>query len=306
MDSPSSWEEAPLYELYNFLKDEINNTQIKAKGFLNSVCEVSKRNGTNKVTVSLKKKDLGPFYKMRQIPFEIGGILDISEDGLLRSGIVGGSKKTVNSSQLPNYAVHFHTHPSFPAVPDNTGIIEYAVTVYKRNPAKFPIDIMFQSISNTDISTFSSIVFQNRSQAMIIFSPEGVYVLTPDPSKLKKIKERPDIDTLKKEGLRLLEARNDLITEELVKIKEFLVQELGTKDSPKASSQVNDKRIVTRLKSFQRNLANKIVNMVNRKHSVLHARFYTWSTKKINIKIYCNRILDEADSFLGLAPHKDY
>lgn len=301
-----SWEDAPVYELLNLIREEVSNTQSQASGFFNSVCKVSKKNGSNKVTVTLKKKDLEPFYKMRQIPFELGGILDISENGLVRSGMVGGSRKTVGSNQLPNYAVHFHTHPSFPAVPDNTGIIEYAVELYKRKPSKFPIDVMLQSVSNTDLSTFSSIVLQNRSQAMVIFSPEGVYVLTPDPSKLRTFdKERNgDIEELKKEGKRLLELRNEIITDCIEKIKEFLVNELGTKSNP--ITNVDDEKIISRLRTFQRKLANKIVGMINKEHSILHASFHTWSAKEIGIEIYCTRVLDEPNSFLGLAPHEDY
>ena len=294
MSWDGSWEDAPLYELLNMVKNEVAVAQTEAQGFLNSVCEKSKRNGDNKITVVLKKKDLDPFYKMRQIPFEMGGILDVSEDGLLRSGIVGGGKKTVRSSQLPNYAVHFHTHPSFPAVPDNTGIIEYTISVYKKKPSKFPIDIMLQSISNSDLSTFSSIVLQNRSQAMVIFSPEGVYILTPDPDKIRVFNKGKDSNFLKKEGMRILNERNSIITDEIVHIKKYLEEALGTD---------NDKKIIKRLQEFQRGIANKIVKMIRHEHSILHARYYTWNAKEISIEIYCNRILDEPSSFLGLSPH---
>ena len=300
------WDDAPLYELFNYLKRELDTTNTEAQTFLNSVCK-GKPNGSNKVTVTLKKKDLIPFYKMRQIPFELGGILDISEEGLLRSGIVGGSKKTVHSSQLPDYAVHFHTHPSFPAVPDNIGIFEYTIERYKKKPSKFPIDVMFQSVSNSDISTFSAIVLQNRSQAMLIFTPEGVYVLTPDLAKLRNLQpEQRDIEALQKEGKDILKKRNEIITDDIKKMKAYLLNALGPKSKPRPASQVDEQEIISFLQKTQKNLARKIVEMINQDHSILRVRYYIWTTDKIDIEIYCSRVLADASSFLGLSPHQDY
>jgi hypothetical protein len=245
-------------------------------------------NGKKSITVKLTSRDLEPFYKLRQTSFEIGGILDVSENGLVRSGMVVGTGDAVNSSQLPDYAVHYHTHPSFPSVPFNKNPIDHALEIYNRESSgsgsgtNFPIDIVFQSVSGTDLSTFSTILHQNKSQAMLIFAPEGIYVLTSNQIGLDdyiNLTIDKAHDMFIQESKNYIKVRNELITR--------LLEEITSRNRG-----LNKEISTDQITSLQKKAGHAVADLITSTHTFLNADFYPWTVKEISITLSCSRVID--------------
>lgn len=235
------------------------------------------------VSIKLKKKDLKPFEKLQKVPFEIGGIMDINSSGLQRAAFVIGQQTAVKASQLPNYSIQYHTHPNIPALPSDQDTIEYVLKRYRSGQNKnkgpnsnlFPIDVLVQSVSDSDLYTFSISLLDKKTQVMMIFSPEGIYILNSEIDKIniyKKNKEKDLKPHLKKESRKYLKKRNEILSEFEKKILEEM----------EGASIEKQKKL---LEEFQKNVGKSIAKLIDSSDFFIDCDYFPWNSKEIKFKV---------------------
>lgn len=246
-------------------------------------------------TVHLSVRDLEPFYKLQQTSFEVGGILDVSPKGLERAGLVIGSKRAVNAKQLPDFTVLYHTHPSYPHAKDHYSAISKQIDYLQSNQCaidmqgsgcKIQVDSLIQTVSDSDLSTFSDTCLNRKGHTMIIFAPEGTYVLQcrNNPKDLAKAK-------LSEISKKYLKTRNETI---FAHVRELESELEGKNDS-------DYKPILLR---FQKKLAKNVCDLINDTHPVLECKFFEWGKKVSFFLSKKDYIEPENDVFFSMASKK--
>lgn len=242
------------------------------------------------VSIKLKKKDLKPFEKLQKVPFEIGGIMDINSSGLQRAAFVIGQHTAVKASQLPNYSIQYHTHPNIPSLPSDQDALEYVLKRYRAGQNKnkgdnselFPIDALVQTISDSDLATFSMSLLEKKTQVMMIFSPEGIYILNSEIDKINKYKkEKKDKeskkdkelkDHIKSESRIYLKKRNNILTD----LENDLLSNL------KGNSVESQKKLLV---DFQKKVGYSISKLVDSSDFFIDCDYFPWSSKEIKFKL---------------------
>ena len=241
--------------------------------------------------VKMKKKDLEPFKQLQSVSYEVGGIMDLNGRGLQRAAFVPGQHLAVKASQIPNYSIQYHTHPNIPALPSDKDTIEYVLSEFKKGKTgkKFPIDALVQTVSDSDLSTFSTSLLLKKAQVMIIFAPEGIYTLSVDQEKLKDFKDGMKTKSQTKRVLnnvseKYLEKRNEIIGQEEKKLLSALKKE-------------------KLLLKFQKTIGKEISKLIDEDHIMIDADYFTWDDKEVSFPIDKKGINFKAKSvFIKLMP----
>lgn len=227
------------------------------------------------MVIELTKKELEPFRQLQKVPFEIGGILDVNEGGFERAGFVSGEKLSISSKQLPRYTIQYHTHPSYPGVPSDRGIFEYFIEQLDEKDISKLIDIVVQSVSEKDILAFIGSIVNGRLEAMMIFSPEGIYILKGNREQLRILTQNVNaIELLKIKGNEFTDRRNRIILEKANKLEEKI-------------KRVSEKEKVVEIEIVQVEVGMEVCKLIKEMFRMVDCKYFPWQLEYINFKIDC-------------------
>lgn len=206
-----------------------------------------------KRVVSFRKKDLQLLKAYQSAPFEVGGIIDATADGIQRVAMMPGRAEgnSIDPSWYPNYSIIFHTHCGNPGV--NFGnIVEHFSTTGEIN-----VNALVQTISPADLYTTGIFFMEGRANMHLICAPEGVYFIYKQSDNFLKTPER----------IKLLKILSDLLDEMTEALLDKMVPAL------KGNFRID------RLAKFQQDMATKICKMINKYSNFIKVVFVGWDSE---------------------------
>jgi len=245
----------------------------------------------NFITVKIPMSNFNHFKQIRMSnKDEIGGAIKLKcifkQCGIKKSLIIPGKNKSIDSDLIPNCEIQYHTHPSYPQPKNGENLLDFVYNNYKSNKESnkdaikqtFLIDSLVQTVSDADLKTFSESILGNKSKAMLVFAPEGIYTLNEDKKYLPMLKLIPQEsreEILKSKSKHYIKLRNELIYK---KLDELIVDMDGK----------SEKNCKDCLNKFQRDIGKKFATLMNDEFNMLDCSFSPWNSRNINFKVYAS------------------
>lgn len=272
--------------------------------------------------LKISRRELQVFRELQSSPFELGGKIVLNRKGVSKTELVNGSRQNVRVDQIPKGLLWFHTHPNIPLVkPGETAFGNVFKQLNKTKGKDFSVDIIVQPISDDDLLAMTAAIKQEKTCVMMVFTPEGVYLMSEGTrkvscpykrkspkSKSKKRKglkkkgskrklsgivikgERANISTVSKIS-NLPNINNPKHKKDLTKrAREFLrkrddtvldAQELLI---PKLNKAKAMKTKHTLLKRFQARMGHAVSKVAGKIYPEIKVQFFTWNVPSIKIK----------------------
>ena len=232
------------------------------------------------VTITLKQKELKMFRDLRRSSHELGGIIEVgpSGSGVKNVKIVNGTRTYITVDALPRSEIQFHTHPEIPVVKKQQDSVDASIERFNREQkmkGDFPVNTLVQPISDDDLTAMMTSLVENRNCVMLIFSPEGIYVLYRTDSHGSKDdlkREHRQADKWHKASKAYLRERDNAI-----------IDEFDNKYLKKYKSLKSHKERRALLEQFQRRTGKAIVKIAQKHIPVLGVKYYTWNTPEIKL-----------------------
>lgn len=261
--------------------------------------------------LKISRQELRMFQELQSSPFELGGKIILSRKGVKKTEVVNGSKRNVRVDQIPKGLLWFHTHPNIPLVkPGETMFGNVFKELKKKNNNDFSVDIIVQPISDDDLLAMTASIKQEKTCMMMVFTPEGVYLMSeghrkPKPSKKRKSSKRklsrveiefrpvraqhstvskisaglPNINDpkhkrdLTRRARQFLKERDDTVLD--AQERELI---------PKLKKLKTEKEKIQELKKFQARMGKAVSGVAGRIYPEIKVEYFKWTTPHIKIK----------------------
>ena len=261
------------------------------------------------MTLKISRRELQVFRELQSSPFELGGKIVLTRNGVKQTVLVNGGRQNVRVDQIPEGLLWFHTHPNIPLVrPGETAFGNVFKQLKKSRNRDFSVDTIVQPISDDDLLAMTASIQKEKTCMMMVFTPEGVYLMSEGvplqpiqkpkkknssrklsgikieatnvptaESTVKKITKLPNIDNprhrkdLEKRARKFLEERDNLVLD----AQDLLIPKLNA---------AGQKKKVELLRRFQTKMGNDVAKMVKKVYPEVKVEFFTWETRQIRIK----------------------
>lgn len=251
--------------------------------------------------VKISNLELKVFRQLQKSSFELGGKIILNGNGVERTEMVNGSRRNVLVSQFPIGQIWFHTHPSIPLVKVGETMFDRVLKDLKKTKGKdFSVDIIVQPVSDDDLLAMTESINEEKTCVMMVFSPEGVYVMEKGVS-LKSMRKSPSFsltalakgvlpgDSTLSKISRMLppKKRNELMkrAREYLRMRDELVlshQEDLIKSLGKLVSEKSKKELLAK---FQKQMGRKVAKLIGEIYPEISVKYYPWTTRTIELDL---------------------
>ena len=249
--------------------------------------------------VKISNLELKVFRQLQKSSFELGGKIILNGEGVERTEMVNGSRRNVLVSQFPIGQIWFHTHPSIPLVKiGETMFGRVLKDLVKTKDKDFSVDIIVQPVSDDDLLAMTESIQEEKTCVMMVFSPEGIYVMEKGFS-LRSARKTPSFSlTALAKGVlpsestisrisRMIVPRKELMkrAREYLRMRDELVlshQETLIRSLRKMVSEKSKKELLAK---FQKQMGRKVSKLIGEVYPEISVKYYPWTTRTIELDL---------------------